>query len=127
MKNPQSLGDTTPEEFRKQLHELADWIADFREHIEQLRVAPDDKPGAIRDRLPRRGPEEGEPFEKILNDVDHIIVPGMVHWSHAMFLGYFAWTSSAPGILSEIITAYLTVKAIQQRTCPAATYVIKCA
>ena len=49
MKDQQSLGDTPPEEFRKQLHELADWIADFREHIEQLRVAPDDKPGAIRD------------------------------------------------------------------------------
>ena len=35
MKDQQSLGDTPPEEFRKQLHELADWIADFREHIEQ--------------------------------------------------------------------------------------------
>ncbi len=107
------FGDTPPEEFRKQLHELADWIADFREHIEQLRVAPDDKPGTIRDRLPRRGPEEGEPFEKILNDVDHIIVPGMVHWSHPMFLGYFGWTSTAPGILGEIPMTW--------RTCPAAT------
>ena len=35
----QDLGDTPPEEFRKQLHELADWIADFRENIESLRVA----------------------------------------------------------------------------------------
>jgi len=115
------FGDTTPEEFRKQLHELADWIADFREHIEQLRVAPDDKPGTIRDRLPRRAPEEGEPFEKILNDVDHIIVPGMVHWSHPMFLGYFGWTSTAPGILGEILTASLNVNAMTWRTCPAAT------
>jgi len=114
-------GDTPPEEFREQLHELADWIADFREHIEQLRVAPDDKPGTIRDRLPRRAPEEGEPFEKILNDVDHIIVPGMVHWSHPMFLGYFGWTSTAPGILGEILTAPLNVNAMTWRTCPAAT------
>ena len=37
------VGDTPPEEFRKQLHELADWIADFREHIEQLRVAPNEQ------------------------------------------------------------------------------------
>ena len=64
MKDPQSPGDTPPAEFRKQLHELADWIADFRENIEQLRVAPDDKPGAIREQLPRRAPEEGEPFEQ---------------------------------------------------------------
>ena len=84
------FGDTPPAEFRQQLHELADWIADFREHIERLRVAPNDKPGAVREQLPKRAPEEGEPFEKILTDVDNIIVPGMVHWSHPMFLGYLA-------------------------------------
>jgi aromatic-L-amino-acid/L-tryptophan decarboxylase len=115
------FGDTPPEEFRKQLHELADWIADFRENIEQLRVAPDGKPGAIRAQLPKHAPEEGEPFEKILADVDHIIVPGMVHWSHPMFLGYFGWTSTAPGILGEILTAPLNVNAMTWRTCPAAT------
>ena len=115
------LGDTPPAEFRKQLHELADWIADFREHIERLRVAPNDKPGAVREQLPRRAPEEGEPFNKILTDVDHIVVPGMVHWSHPMFLGYFGWTSTAPGILGEILTAPLNVNAMTWRTCPAAT------
>src|SRR6266404_2399611 len=115
------FGDTPPEEFRKQLHELADWIADFREQIEQLRVAPDDKPGAIREQLPKRAPEEAESFEKILTDVDHIIVPGMVHWSHPMFLGYFGWTSTAPGILGEILSAPLNVNAMTWRTCPAAT------
>src|SRR5246127_669438 len=115
------FGDTPPEEFRKQLHELADWIADFREHIEKLRVAPNDKPGAIREQVPRRAPEEGEPFEKILSDVNRIIVPGMVHWSHPMFLGYFGWTSTAPGILGEILTAPLNVNAMTWRPRPAST------
>ena len=114
-------GDTPPEEFRKQLHELADWIADFRENTERLRVAPNDKPGAIREQLPKRGPEEGVLFERILVDVDNIIVPGMVHWSHPMFLGYFGWTTTAPGILGEILTAPLNVNAMTWRTCPAAT------
>jgi aromatic-L-amino-acid decarboxylase len=117
----QQLGDTPPEEFRRQLHEVADWIADFREHIEQLRVAPNDKPGAIRAQIPKRGPDEGESFEKILNDVDRIIVPGMVHWSHPMFLGYFGWTATEPGILGEILSAPLNVNAMTWRTCPAAT------
>ena len=118
---PSQTGDTPSAEFRKQLHELADWIADFREHIEGLRVAPNDKPGAIRGQLPKRAPDEGEPFEKILGDVDRIIVPGMVHWSHPMFLGYFGWTSTAPGILGEIISVPLNVNAMTWRTCPAAT------
>jgi aromatic-L-amino-acid decarboxylase len=121
MKDPQSLGDTPPEEFRRQLHELADWIADFRQNIESLRVAPNDKPGAILAALPAEPPEEGEPFEKILGDIDRDIVPGMVHWSHPMFLGYFGWTTTAPSILGEIITAPLNVNAMTWRTCPAAT------
>jgi aromatic-L-amino-acid/L-tryptophan decarboxylase len=116
-----ALGDTPPEKFRKQLHELADWIADFRENIERLRVAPNDKPGSIREQLSKHAPEEGEPFEKILSDVDRIILPGMVHWSHPMFLGYFGWTITAPGILGEILTAPLNVNAMTWRTCPAAT------
>jgi aromatic-L-amino-acid decarboxylase len=114
-------GDTPREEFRKQLHELADWIADFRENIESLRVAPGEKPGAIRAQLPAQAPEEGESFEKILGDVDRLIVPGMVHWSHPMFLGYFGWTATAPGILGEIISVPLNVNAMTWRTCPAAT------
>jgi aromatic-L-amino-acid decarboxylase len=115
------LGDTPPEIFRKQLHQLADWIADFREHIEQLRVAPNDKPGAIRAQLPAKAPEKGERFEKILNDVDQLIIPGMVHWSHPMFLGYFGWTTTGPGIIGEILSAPLNVNAMTWRTCPAAT------
>jgi len=121
MRNQQLLNDTPPAEFRKQLHELADWIADFRANIDRLRVAPNDKPGAIREQLCKHAPEKGEPFEKILTDVDRIIVPGMVHWSHPMFLGYFGWTSTAPGILGEILTAPLNVNAMTWRTCPAAT------
>src|SRR5436309_3404480 len=121
MQNQQPIGDTPPEQFRKQLHQLADWVADFREHVERLRVSPNDKPGAIREQLPKHAPEEGEPFEKILSDVDRIILPGMVHWSHPMFLGYFGWTITAPGILGEILTAPLNVNAMTWRTCPAAT------
>ena len=38
-----------------------------------------------------------------------------------MFLGYFGWTTTAPAILGEIITAPLNVNAMTWRTCPAAT------
>src|SRR5438309_1966083 len=116
-----NLGDTPPEIFRQQLHRLADWIADYRGKIEELRVAPDAKPGAIRAALPSQPPEQGEPFEKILADVDRVILPGMVHWSHPMFLAYFGWTATAPGILSEMISAPLNVNAMTWRTSPAAT------
>jgi aromatic-L-amino-acid decarboxylase len=121
MEDRHLTGDTPPEIFRKQLHQLADWIADFRQHIGELRVAPNDKPGAVRAALPPQPPEEGEEFEKILSDIDRLIVPGMVHWSHPMFLGYFGWTQTGPGILGEIATAPLSVNAMMWRTSPAAT------
>jgi len=124
MENSKTLGDTSPQEFRKQLHELADWIADFRENLASMRVAPNPavaEPGAILTALPAEPPETSEAFEKILGDLDRVVVPGMVHWSHPMFLGYFGWTTTAPAILGEIITAPLNVNAMTWRTCPAAT------
>jgi aromatic-L-amino-acid/L-tryptophan decarboxylase len=121
MKDPQRLGDTSPEEFRKQLHELADWIVNFRENLGLLRVAPNDEPGAVLAELSAEPPENGEPFENIIGDIEQLIVPGMVHWSHPMFLAYFGWTTTAPSILGEIITAPLNVNAMTWRTCPAAT------
>src|SRR4029453_11878780 len=113
----QQLGDTSPEEFRKQLHELADWIADFRENLGNLPVAPNDKPGAILAALPAQPPEEGESFDEILADVDQLLVPGMVHWSHPMFLGYFGWPTTAPAFLGEITTAPLNGNAMTGRKC----------
>src|SRR2546421_12355228 len=121
MQDRESPGETPPEEFRGQLHALADWIADFRQNIDSLRVAPDDKLGATLANIPTQPPEQGDSFDKILSDVDRLIVPGMVHWSHPMFLGYFGWTTTAPGILGEIITAPLNVNAMTWRTSPAAT------
>ncbi len=115
------IGDVSPEIFRKELHRLADWIADYRENLETLRVAPNAKPGAIQAALPAEPPEQAEPLEKIFADIDRVIVPGMVNWGHPMFLGYFGWTTTAPGILGEIITAPLNVNAMTWRTCPAAT------
>src|SRR5439155_10816947 len=91
------------------------------QNIDSWRVAPDDKLGATLANIPTQPPEQGDSFDKILSDVDRLIVPGMVHWSHPMFLGYFGWTTTAPGILGEIITAPLNVNAMTWRTSPAAT------
>ena len=115
------LGDVPPEVFRKQLHQLADWIADYRENIGKLPVAPNAKPGAISSALPKQGPEEGEPFDKIFADIKQLIIPGVVHWGHPEFMGYFGSTSTAPGIEGEMIASALNVNAMTWRTCPAAT------
>src|SRR2546430_13608081 len=87
------LGDVPPDVFRQHLHELADWIADYRENIANQRISPAAKPGAIISALPASAPETGEPLEQIFADLDRLIVPGVVHWAHPQFMGYFGCTT----------------------------------
>ena len=118
---PPELGDIPVDEFRRHLHVLADWIADYRENIEQIPVAPIARPGAVMEALPKQGPEEGESFDKILTDFKEIIVPGVLHWGHPQFAAYFGSTSTAPGLEGEILASAFNINAMTWRTCPAAT------
>lgn len=115
------LGDIPPDTFRKHLHQLADWIADYREHIAERPIAPNAKPGAVLAQLDPAPPESGVPLDQILSDVERIIVPGVAHWAHPQFMSYFGCTTTSPGILAEMITAALNVNAMTWRTSPAAT------
>ena len=121
MKDRQSLGDIPVEEFRKRLHELADWIADYREHIAERRIAPNDRPGAILAQLDRTTPETAVSLDEIFADIERVIVPGVAHWAHPQFMSYFGCTTTSPGILAEMITGALNVNAMTWRTSPAAT------
>jgi len=115
------LGDVSSEIFRKQLHELADWIADYREKIAERPIAPNVQPGEIVSQLDRDPPEIGALFDKIFADIDRVIVPGVAHWAHPQFMSYFGCTTTSPGILAEMITGALNVNAMTWRNGPAAT------
>ncbi len=117
----ENLGDIPSEQFRAHLHQLADWIADYRENLDQRPVAPNEKPGAVLKKISNAPPESGESLDRILADVDRVIAPGMVHWAHPQFMGYFGCTSTAPGLLADMITATFNVNAMTWRTSPAAT------
>src|SRR5713101_5107850 len=121
MKDRQPLGDVPAEEFRKQLHELADLIADYREHIGERRISPNDEPGAILAQLNATAPETAAPLNEIFADMERVIVPGVAHWAHPQFMSYFGCTTTSPGILAEMITGALNVNAMTWRTSPAAT------
>jgi aromatic-L-amino-acid decarboxylase len=121
MKDRQSLGDIPPEVFRQELHRLADWIADYREHIGARRISPTDPPGTVVAQLDRAPPEKAAPLANIFSEIDRVIVPGVAHWAHPQFMSYFGCTTTSPGILAEMITAALNVNAMTWRTSPAAT------
>ena len=115
------LGDMPPAEFREALHRVADWVADYRQSIEELRISPDIAPGEISARLPQVPPEAPERFSDIFRDFQKSIIPGVVHWGHPAFFGYFGSTTTATGILGEMLMGALNVSAMTWRTSPSAT------
>jgi aromatic-L-amino-acid/L-tryptophan decarboxylase len=117
-----TLGDMDSETFRRSGHQLVDWISDYLAGGNDHRpVLAQVAPGEIRRALPPTAPEQGEPMERILDDFERILLPGITQWNHPAFFAYFNSTGSAPGVLAEFLTAALNQQAMLWRTSPAAT------
>jgi len=107
--------------FRKQAHEVVDWIADYFEHIEEYPVKSPAKPGEIMEHLPDTPPEKAEPFDQIMKDFNEKIIPGITHWQHPRFMAYFPANNSGPSILGEMLMSALGAQCMSWQTSPAAT------
>jgi aromatic-L-amino-acid/L-tryptophan decarboxylase len=107
--------------FHDDLQRATAWSEAYLERVASLPVAADVRPGEIRARLPASPPEQGEPFESLLRDLDELVVPGLTHWNHPRFFAWFANTGSEPGILAELLIATLNVNAMTWLSSPAAT------
>ncbi|NNF14630.1 MAG: aminotransferase class I/II-fold pyridoxal phosphate-dependent enzyme [Gemmatimonadetes bacterium] len=110
-----------PAEFQRLGRETSDWIADYLASVRTFPVFPSLKPGSIRDALPAEAPDFGDSMDEILADFRSVVVPGLNHWNHPAFYGYFSVTASGPGILGEMLTAALNVNAMVWRSSPVAT------
>jgi aromatic-L-amino-acid decarboxylase len=110
----------TPDEFRKQAHELVEWMAGYLEKVEEYPVKSSVKPGEIFNRLPDTPPLKPEPFESFLKDFNEIIMPGITHWQSPNFFAYFPANASPPSILAEMLTSTLATQCMIWETSPAA-------
>jgi aromatic-L-amino-acid decarboxylase len=116
-----NVHDMTPEDFRRYGHRVVDWAADYLRDVGEYPVLSRVAPGEIAAHLPPSPPDEPEPMERILADLDGVIMPGITHWNHPAFFAYFGITGSGPGILGELISAALNVNGMLWKTSPAAT------
>ena len=79
-------------------------IAAYAKRFDLLEVrVSQSTPGDVRRSLPAAPPRAGESFDDILRSFEETIVPGITHWNHPAFFGYFATSSSGPGILAEML------------------------
>jgi aromatic-L-amino-acid decarboxylase len=74
-------------------------------------------------RLPGAVPERGEDFASILADLDTVVVPGVTHWQHPGFFGYFPANTSGPSVLGDLVSSGLGAQGMLWATGPAVTEV----
>jgi len=111
----------TPDEFRKHGYQVIDWIARYMEEVEDYPVLSTVAPGEIRAQLPSQAPEDGEPFEQLLGDVERLLMPGITHWQSPNFFAFFPANHSGPSILGDLLASGLGVQGMLWATSPACT------
>ncbi|KAJ8299673.1 hypothetical protein KUTeg_023733, partial [Tegillarca granosa] len=120
-KNVKYKYDMDAEEFRKQGRKMVDYIADYLEKIRDREVNHKVQPGYMMPLLPDRAPEEPEDFDKVFEDIEKIIMPGITHWHSPYFHGYFAAGNSYPSILGDMLSDAIGCIGFSWATSPAAT------
>jgi aromatic-L-amino-acid decarboxylase len=113
----------TPEEFRRHGHQLIDWIADYRSRVSDRPVMAQTSPGEVKAKLPAAPPETPESFDDIVRDLDRIVVPGLSHWSHPSFFGYFPCNGELSSVLGDFASTGLGVLGLAWQSSPALTEV----
>jgi aromatic-L-amino-acid decarboxylase len=113
----------TPEEFRRLGHQVVDWVADYRSRVATLPVMARVAPGDVKAQLPTVPPQLPEGFESILHDLDRVILPGLTHWQHPRFFGYFPSNGELSSVLADYLSTGLGVLGLSWQSSPALTEV----
>ena len=111
----------TPADFRRHGHALIDWIADYRTTLAGRPVMSRAQPGEIKALLPAAPPEQAEPLDAVLADLDRVVMPGITHWNHPSFFAYFPSNAGLASVLADLACAGLGAQAMSWQTSPAAT------
>jgi aromatic-L-amino-acid decarboxylase len=113
----------TPDEFRRFGHQIVDRIADYRAGVAQYPVMTRTAPGEIKAALPAEPPATAESFDAILADLERIILPGLSHWQHPNFFGFFPSNGELASVLGDYVSTGLGVLGLNWQASPALTEV----
>ncbi|MDF0732034.1 DOPA decarboxylase [Pseudomonas entomophila] len=109
----------TPEQFRQYGHQLIDLIADYRQTVAERPVMAQVEPGYLKAALPAAAPQQGEAFDAILDDVSTLVMPGLSHWQHPDFYGYFPSNGTLSSVLGDFLSTGLGVLGLSWQSSPA--------
>jgi aromatic-L-amino-acid decarboxylase len=107
------------EEFRRIGHELIDFIADYRNRVAEMPVQSQVKPGDIKALFPAAPPQKGESLDGIFAEIERDIMPGLSHWQHPTFFGYFPANAPLESVLGDYLSTGLGVLGLSWQSSPA--------
>jgi aromatic-L-amino-acid decarboxylase len=111
------------DEFRRLGHQLVDWVAEYRERLEERAVMAQTRPGDIKARFPAQPPRQGGHLPDGIAALGSDVLPGITHWNHPAFFAYFPSNTSYASVLADLVISGLGVQGMSWQTSPAATEV----
>src|SRR5262249_47413531 len=109
----------TPEEFRRIGHRLVDWAAATGRGGRARPVMSRAEPGSVKAQLPPQAPERAEDWDAIMGDLERVLVPGLSHWQHPRFFGYFPSNGDLASVLGDYLSTGLGVLGLSWQASPA--------
>nr|XP_046248207.1 histidine decarboxylase [Scatophagus argus] len=109
------------EEYNRRGKELVDYITQYLGSIRERRVIPDVKPGYMKELLPDTAPTEPEDWESIFNDIERVIMPGVVHWQSPHMHAYYPCLTSWPSMLGDMLADAINCVGFTWASSPACT------
>ncbi|XP_059214842.1 histidine decarboxylase [Centropristis striata] len=109
------------EEYNRRGKELVDYITQYLSSIRDRRVIPDVKPGYMKELLPDTAPTEPEDWESIFNDIERVIMPGVVHWQSPHMHAYYPSLTSWPSMLGDMLADAINCVGFTWASSPACT------
>ncbi len=83
--------------------EVSKFVQSYFHTLQARPVSGQVEPGYLRKILCSEAPTIGEPLKSILNDFQTFISPGLTHWQHPGFMGWFPACTSPPSLIGDTL------------------------
>lgn len=121
LEQSEGLTDLDADALRAALQATVEVVVAHLSAVADRPVLPAIEPGSLVGLFPAVPPEAPEPLETILADHRALIEPNATQWQHPGFMAYFPTSSSAAGIVGELLMTSLSQNPMLWRTSPIGT------
>ena len=118
------------EAFRREGHKVVDFIADYHAQLQRRELPVHATAATAAGFLPAAMglgsaepplPQSPQPFDQTLGEFKAGVVPGMLHWQHPDFFGYFPAQLGPSAMLGEMLGAAMNTPGFSWAAAPSAS------